>query len=148
MQTLVISDTTSLILFDKIGKLDLLQKLFNQVTITSKIADEFKKKLPEWITIKDPENTNQLLTLAKSLDLGEASALALSLETGNCLLILDDLKARKLAEGLKLKFTGSIGILLLAQRKGLINNMDEIISIILSTDFRLTNALILKLKSG
>jgi predicted nucleic acid-binding protein len=148
MQTLVISDTTSLILFDKIGKLDLLQKLFNQVTITSKIADEFKKKLPEWITIKDPENTNQLLTLAKSLDLGEASALALSLETGNCLLILDDLKARKLAEGLKLKFTGSIGILLLAQRKGLINNMDEIISIIQSTDFRLTNALILKLKSG
>ena len=126
----------------------MLQKLFNQVTITSKIADEFKKKLPEWITIKDPENTNQLLTLAKSLDLGEASALALSLETGNCLLILDDLKARKLAEGLKLKFTGSIGILLLAQRKGLINNMDEIISIILSTDFRLTNALILKLKSG
>ncbi len=43
MQTLIISDTACLILFDKIGKLNVLKDLFQTVTITSKIAEEFKK---------------------------------------------------------------------------------------------------------
>ena len=63
-------------------------------------------------------------------------------------LILDDLKARQLADELKLKYTGSIGILILAKRKGLIVDIDEVISKIQTTNFRISNAIINKLKSA
>ncbi len=147
MQTLIISDTTCLILFDKIGELTILRDLFQQVTITSEIAEEFKKRIPDWIKIKDPENSKNVNAYSEIVDLGEASAIALSKEIENSLLILDDLKARRLADELKLKYTGSLGILILACRKGLITDIDEIITKIQSTNFRLSNALINKLKS-
>jgi predicted nucleic acid-binding protein len=61
-------------------------------------------------------------------------------------LIFDDLKARKLAEELNLKYTGSIGILILAKRRGLIEDIDELLAKIQATNFRLTKAFIEKLK--
>jgi len=83
---------------------------------------------------------------SKIVDLGEASAIALSKETKNSVLILDDLKARRLAEALELKYTGSIGILILAKRKGLIEDVDQLIMKIQETNFRLTNPIIDKLR--
>ena len=70
----------------------------------------------------------------------------MSIEIENSLLIFDDLKARKLAEELKLKYTGSIGILVLAKRRGLIEDIDELIAKIQATNFRLTKVFIEKLK--
>jgi len=148
MQTLIISDTACLILFDKIGKLTLLKELFQTVTITSKIAEEFKKETPNWIIIQDPKNISNINAFSEIIDPGEASAIALSREIKDCLLILDDLKARRLADELKLKYTGSIGILILAKRKGLIVDIDEVISKIQTTNFRISNAIINKLKSA
>jgi predicted nucleic acid-binding protein len=146
MQTLIISDTACLILFDKIGEFEILRKLFQTVTITSIIAEEFKKQTPDWVIIKDPQNTNNVVNYSKVVDQGEASALALSIEIENSLLIFDDLKARKLAEELNLKYTGSIGILVLAKRRGLIEDIDELIAKIQATNFRLTKVFIEKLK--
>ena len=148
MQTLIISDTACLILFDKIGKLTVLKELFQTVTITSKIAEEFKKETPNWIIIQDPKNISNINAFSEIIDPGEASAIALSREIKDCLLILDDLKARQLADELKLKYTGSIGILILAKRKGLIVDIDEVISKIQTTNFRISNAIINKLKSA
>jgi predicted nucleic acid-binding protein len=51
-----------------------------------------------------------------------------------------------LAEALELKFTGSIGILILAKRKGLIEDVDQLIMKIQETNFRLTNPIIDKLR--
>jgi len=146
MRTLIISDTACLILFDKIGEFEILRKLFQTVTITSIIAEEFKKQTPDWVIIKDPQNTNNVVNYSKVVDHGEASALALSIEIENSLLIFDDLKARKLAEELNLKYTGSIGILVLAKRRGLIEDIDELIAKIQATNFRLTKVFIEKLK--
>ena len=147
MQTLIISDTACLILFDKIGKLNVLKDLFQTVTITSKIAEEFKKETPNWIIIQDPKNTSNFNAFLEILDPGEASAIALSKEIDDCLLILDDLKARQLADELNLKYTGSIGILILAKRKGLIADIDVVITKIQATNFRISNVIINKLKS-
>jgi len=143
---LIISDTACLILFDKIGEFEILRKLFQTVTITSIIAEEFKKQTPDWVIIKDPQNTDNVVNYSKIVDQGEASALALSIEIENSLLIFDDLKARKLAEELNLKYTGSIGILVLAKRRGLIEDIDELIAKIQATNFRLTKVFIEKLK--
>jgi len=53
----VISDTSSLSNLNNIHKLHLLKDLYNTITITPKILEEysvrFKEKLPDWITVKD-----------------------------------------------------------------------------------------------
>lgn len=115
MRTLIISDTACLVLLDNIGHLDLLRKLYGQITVTTIIAEEFKKKLPSWIKIQDPKNFDQFRVLSKYVDPGEASALSLAQEIENPLLILDDLKARKLATNLGLRITTTVAILLLAK---------------------------------
>lgn len=101
MQVIIISDSSCLILLQKIDQLHLLQKLFRQIFVTQIIADEFSRDLPEWFIIQNPfEKRNQIL-LEASLDKGEASAIALAMEQKDCLLIIDELKGRKLAERIK-----------------------------------------------
>jgi len=54
MQATIISDTSCLILLEKIGELYLLQKLFGKIITTQIVADEFGSRLPEWISIQNP----------------------------------------------------------------------------------------------
>ena len=141
----IISDTSCLIILDNIGELDLLKKLFDTVTITPQIETEFGKMLPNWI-IKEQANKKLYTTISKTLDSGEASAIALALEKENYLLIIDDLKGRKYARSLNLNFTGTIGIIAKAALNNKIKNAFEILDKIQNTNFRVSNKLILKIK--
>ena len=57
------------------------------------------------------------------LDLGEASAIAISLDLENSILILDDLKGRKIAERLNLRYSGTFGLILRAKQEGVIEKV-------------------------
>lgn len=138
MQKTIIADSSCLILLDKIEELDLLKKLFGKVIVTSIIAEEFGNPLPEWISIKDAENKNYQNILELTVDRGEASAIALAVEQSDCLLIIDDQKARKLALELKLNYTGTLALLVEAKLKGHITSVRPIISKIRKTNFHLT----------
>lgn len=111
MRKTIISDTSCLILLHKIGELELLQKLFQNVFITPEIVNEYDLPLPNWVIIESPTNKTYQRILEASLDKRESSAIALSLEKTDPLLIIDDLKGRKFAEKLGLKITGTLGIL-------------------------------------
>ena len=50
-------------------------------------------------------------------DAGEASAIALAAENQPSLLIIDDLKGRKLAQKLNLTITGTLGLILTKERR-------------------------------
>lgn len=54
------------------------------------------------------------------LDPGEASAIALALGIQNSLLIIDEKRGRKVAERLGLKVIGTIGVVVKAKHKGVI----------------------------
>ncbi len=138
MPGIIVSDTSCLILLDKLGRIDLLQTLFNKITITDIIANEFGKKLPDFIEIRNPQEKNYQRILETFLDPGEASAFALAIEVNDCLLIIDDLKARREAKQLKLNFTGTIGILIVAIEKGFIENVSVLIDDIKRTNFRIS----------
>ncbi len=84
-------------------------------------------------TVKD---TNQQSLLEAEVDKGEASAIALAIETTNSLLILDDMKARKLAAKLSLQFTGTLGVFLKAKQAGIIPAIKPVLEKIQNTDFR------------
>jgi predicted nucleic acid-binding protein len=142
-----VSDTSCLILLDKLGRIDLLQSLFNKITITSVIADEFGKKLPDFIEVCDPQEKNYQRILESFLDPGEASAFALAFEINDCLLIIDDLKARREAKQLKLNYTGTIGILILGIEKGYIENVSKLIDEIKGTNFSISEKYINEIKS-
>jgi predicted nucleic acid-binding protein len=138
MQKVIISDTSCLILLDKIGELDLLNKLFGQIVITQEIANEFRKELPDWFTIDGSTNKTYQKILEASLDKGEASAIAFAIEQTDCLLIIDDFKGRKYAEQLGIKITGTLGLIVDAKLTGHIQSVKPFLDRIKKTDFRLT----------
>lgn len=134
--SIVIADTSCFILLDKINEIDLLQKVFGNVTTTLEISQEFNKPLPGWVTIKSATNQRYIELLEIELDKGEASAIALALETDNSLLILDDQKARKLASKLSLNYTGTLGILLKAKEEAVLQTIKPLLNKIQLTNFR------------
>ena len=72
------------------------------------------------------------------IDRGESSAIALALETPDSTIILDDYKARKIADQLGLIFTGTIGVIIKAKLNGIIPSIKPILEKIKQTDFRLS----------
>ncbi|MCB2261395.1 MAG: DUF3368 domain-containing protein [Candidatus Thiosymbion ectosymbiont of Robbea hypermnestra] len=75
-----------------------------------------------WIKTQTP---NPLLVnpLNILVDLGEAETIALGQEIPDCVLLLDDSQARKVAKRLNLRIIGTIGLLLRAKRMGLIGEI-------------------------
>jgi predicted nucleic acid-binding protein len=139
---IIISDTSCLILLGKIGELEILKTLNSPIYITPEIRKEFGKALPEWIKVKAPQNSTYQNILEMDIDSGEASAIALSLEFQNSILIVDDLKARKIAQKLKLRYAGSLGVILRAKQIGAISSVTPIINKIKETNFRISNQLL------
>lgn len=76
------------------------------------------------------------------LDEGEASATALALEVGDAALIIDKLKERKAAALLKLRYSGTFGVILRAKQAGFIERISPIIEKIRATDFRFSEKLL------
>ena len=111
MSKIIVSDTSCLILLDKLNLLHLLYDLFGDILITSEIEKEFGTKLPSWIKTLKVKDTAYQKVLESNIDKGEASAIALALEMDNCLLIIDDNKARKLARHLELTYIGTTRII-------------------------------------
>ena len=134
----VIADTSCLISLTRIDQLELLNSLYKEVNITKEIALEFGEPLPHWVKVVGVKDAHYMKLLQNQLDLGEASALALALELGDVLLILDDLKGRKEAMRLGFDVTGTLGILLKAKQKGLLTSVRHQIEKLTSMGFRVS----------
>jgi predicted nucleic acid-binding protein len=142
---MIISDTSCLILFHKIGELDILRKVYDSVTTTPEVAEEFGYQLPDWICIEEVKDKKYQEFLETQIDWGEASALALAKEKEAPVLLLDDLKARKLALKLNLKVTGTLGVIHKAKQIGAIENIKPIIEKLQATNFRISENIIAEL---
>lgn len=145
MHKIVISDTSCLILFHKIGELDLLRKVYDSVSTTPEIAQEFSEELPDWIIIESVKDKKYQQFLETQVDWGEASAIALAKEMESPLLLLDDLKARKLASKLNLKFTGTLGVIHKAKQIGAIEKVKPLLDKLQTTNFRFSENIITEL---
>lgn len=148
MTELVIADTSCLIILQKLGLLRLLPGLYETVTVTSVVADEFLGFLPDWVTVQVVDASWLIPLQPFRLDPGEASALALALErrqTGDVLVLIDDLKGRLAAERLAIPIKGSVGVLLQAKREGLLEMVGPHLEMMRrQTNFRLSETLIQK----
>ena len=138
MHKIIISDTSCLIILSKIGELDLLQKLYKTIVTTLEIAEEFGEELPNWIEILTVKDISKQKILELQIDKGESSAIALALENQNSKIILDDDKARKVANKLGLDFTGTIGVIIKAKLDGIIPSIKPYLQKIKETNFRIS----------
>ena len=138
MHRTIISDTSCFIILTNIGELDLLHKVYGQITTTVEVAAEFGEPLPGWVEIATVTDKYMQKVLELQVDKGEASAIALALERPNSILIIDDYRARKVAEKLELSYTGTIGVIIRAKINGLISSIKPVLAKIKGTDFRIT----------
>jgi len=112
--------------------------LYKRIVTTTEIAQEFGESLPEWVEVVTVSDKAKQELLEMQVDKGEASAITLALESENPFLIIDDYKARKLAHNLKLNHTGTIGVIIAAKQKGIINTVKPILEKIKETNFRIS----------
>ena len=142
MHRIVITDTSCLIILNKIGDLELLRLLYNTIVTTPEVKEEWGRELPDWITIEKAKNNRYQKIIETQVDKGEASVIALALEKEDTLILLDDLKARKFAKRIGLKFTGTLGIIHKAKQAGLIFKVRPLIEKLKETDFRISEHVI------
>lgn len=139
MSSIVISDASCLIALNSIDLLGVLKDLFNEVFITNEVKNEFGESLPNWIKVVKVKNLQKKKELEEVLDRGEASSIALSLEIEDAILIIDERKGRKIANSLNIKIIGTIGVLILAYKKGLIKDLISVIHKLVNSGFRLSD---------
>ncbi len=56
MRKIIISDTSTLILFNKIDEMSILQGVYKELITTPEVAEEFGEDLPSWIKIVPVSN--------------------------------------------------------------------------------------------
>ena len=135
----VVVDTTCLIGLERVGRLDILQALFDPVIVPPAVAREFGTPLP-WLQVEAPTNHALVSALKMLVDEGEAEAVALASELRHTV-VLDDSRARAAARNLGLKVVGTIGILLKAKRGGVIPAIQPVIGDLELNGFYLSDAL-------
>jgi uncharacterized protein len=133
----VISNTSPLQYLYQADMLFLLPALFDRIYVPEAVVSEIKSgqklgvSLPDvldvpWIEIR-PLQQPALLPLVTHLGDGEKEVLALGLEIPGSLLLLDDRDARRHANFLSLNISGTVGVLLLAKERGLIESIRPIL---------------------
>ncbi len=140
-EVVVITDTSCLIILEKIGMLDLLHQLFSTVLTTPEIAGEFGGIMPEWIVVTPVKNELFKKELSGIVDIGEASAIALAHEVTYNYLVTDDKEARNLAIKLGLPIIGSLGVLIRVKQAELIVSIKPFIELMKTTNFRVSEDL-------
>jgi predicted nucleic acid-binding protein len=121
----IIADTSSLIALERINLLQILCKIYKEVVLSESVIKEFGNLSLPCLSIRKVEsNLLKLLITDLNLGKGEADVIALSSQTG-LKVIIDDSKARRVAENMGLKVTGTIGVLMKAERLGLIESAHD-----------------------
>ncbi len=149
---IVVSNTTPLSELAKVGRMDLLREVFGQVIIPQEVYDEVttgthpaasEVRSATWILVYSISDPNQLsiLQAETELDLGECAAIALAEELQADRVLIDEWAGRRVAKNRKLLVTGTVGILLIAKNRGLIESVKPILEAMVAQGMRIAQPL-------
>lgn len=129
-----VSDSTPLMHFAKVGRLDVLKLLYGKILITGTVrsevveegmllgkrdALEVRKCVGKWIEVREPSATAEKLAEKYGVHIGEAKSIALAKEM-KALLLINERDGRDAAvkEGVRVK--GTIGVIAEGVKKGIL----------------------------
>lgn len=125
---LIVSDTSPILALAHLGCLDLLSRLYNEVTVPGAVAAELCQpriglpavdvsQLP-FVRVQSPNDRQRVSVFLQRLDVGEAEALALALEVQADAVLTDEKFGRLLATRNGITTVGTLGVLLRAKVEG------------------------------
>lgn len=133
----VIADASTLIGLSRIGQLNILREIFNEVVAESKYGSE-EIKSAKYLKVEKINDNKVLGFFLGYLGRGEAEVLILSKEKKAELILIDEKKARKAARRAGFTVIGVLGLLLEAKNRGLIRAVKPFIEELNKQGFRLS----------
>lgn len=145
----VISNAGPLITLSKIGKLCLLEELYGTIVIPEAVQREVvvhgqgaigaeEVALASWITVQTVINRLAVELLRERLDAGGSEAIVLNLESKAYLLLMDEAKGRQLSKKHEIRLIGTLGLLVIAKKQGLINQVKPLLDQLVNTGFHMS----------
>ena len=145
----VIVNSTPVIGLANIGRLDVLRQMYGTITIPQAVFDEIKSPSVQrqvnanrdWIRVEQISDTSQKQMYRAKLHAGEVEVMILAQEKKADLVILDDNAAKKTAKFLGLRVIGTLGILVLAKKRGYIKEVSPVLDALKRDGFFVSNDL-------
>jgi len=133
-----ISNTSPLLYLYRIGGIEWLPQLFDEVWTPEAVKNELRTgrskgyDVPNpddysWLSVVNPKSTPSEW-LALDLGVGEIAAMALALENPDRVVLLDDMLARRTAQVAGLQVWGTLKVLLEAKSHGIIEKVEPYVS--------------------
>ena len=134
----IVSNASPLITLARIGHLDLLHQLYNDIIIPEAVWHEVVVEgtnqpgaeiisSASWVVQRAVTNRPLVQALQQELDAGEAEAIALAIEIGSALLLMDERLGRDTARHFGLHYIGVLGILIEAKHKRFVQTITPLI---------------------
>lgn len=150
---IAVSNTTPLRYLIAIGQENLLGQLFEKVFIPSAVLEELTEdgtpenvrrrvlSAPSWLKVRTPlERTDVIFPV--TLHRGEREAILLAEELRPDVVLIDDQIGRAIALGRSLPLSGTLGVLELADARGLLRNFPEVLAQLKASGFFVTGQLL------
>lgn len=149
---IVVANAGPLIALGQISHIDLLRSLFGELRIPMAVKHEVSGpghsrigqqeiSTANWIHVCEVHNTTAVELLQERLDLGESEAIVLAIELNADLLLIDEARGRRVAESRGMEKTGTLGVLIMAKRRGLIPVVTPLLSELRAAGFRMSEEL-------
>ncbi len=148
----VVCDASPIICLSKIGRLDLLHKLFEKIIIPYEVREEVitrgKEDFPTetlliekacaegWLVCKPLQSTLQF----EALDAGESEVISLAQKLKIKTVLIDDALGRKFAESFSLRVRGTLFVLIESYRKKTITKeeVESLLNKLVQNGFRIS----------
>ena len=162
----MIADSSSLIIFGKLNRIDIILKPFDKIEITDGVCKEailegLEKKFQDSFILKSHLDKNQIriikfedkyLKLANKIQelhnigIGEAQTIALAKQLNRKELIIDEALARETAKSFGLRPLGSLKVLLIGYKESLLKEKEvkEIINKMIKLKFRISASTLIR----
>jgi len=151
LSKVVIADAGPLIAFARLQLLDLLPRVFDRVLVTEAVLVECagRPDFPESLPIQEAVS-RQMFERCMPLDFsayqfevddGEASTIAAAIECGSGVL-MDDRAGRRMATHIGIPMIGTVGVLVLAKRKGLVPSVKPLLERLVASGYFLGDEII------
>lgn len=156
---IVVADTGVLISLGLIRQLYLIEKIFDRLYIANGVWQELNNyDNPDFDSTQFDHLAENVISinsknyLSVIMDYGESESLILYEELKADFFLVDDARARAIAESLNVNCVGTLGLLLKAKEKGLVNELRPIFLTLLANrrfySKKLLNEILLQINEG